>query len=113
MRWLGIARRAQDIAVARACQRRLFGSRLGELGMVQQMIADNEIDIAASRGLILQACWELDQTTPSSTTTTRPWSARSWTGRWPRSAIRSPTWACTWSTPTPRLRPSWPGRRPP
>lgn len=61
MRWLGIARRAQDIAVARASQRRLFGSLLGELGMVQQMIADNEIDIAASRGLILQACWELDQ----------------------------------------------------
>jgi acyl-CoA dehydrogenase len=61
MRWLGIARRAQDIAVARAAQRRLFGSRLGELGMVQQMIADNEIDIAASRGLILRACWELDQ----------------------------------------------------
>ncbi|WP_214109350.1 acyl-CoA dehydrogenase family protein [Acrocarpospora catenulata] len=61
MRWLGIARRAQDIAVERAAERRLFGSRLGELGMVQQMIADNEIDIAASRGLILQACWELDQ----------------------------------------------------
>jgi len=29
--------------------------------MVQQMIADNEIDIAAARGLILRACWELDQ----------------------------------------------------
>ncbi|WP_268761162.1 acyl-CoA dehydrogenase family protein, partial [Frankia sp. AvcI1] len=27
----------------------------------QQMIADSEIDIAASRSLILQACWELDQ----------------------------------------------------
>ncbi|MDX3457121.1 acyl-CoA dehydrogenase family protein [Streptomyces sp. ME02-8801-2C] len=61
MRWLGIARRAQDIAVARAADRRLFGSRLGDLGMVQQMIADNEIDIAAARGLILQACWDLDQ----------------------------------------------------
>jgi acyl-CoA dehydrogenase len=61
MRWLGIARRAQDIAVARAADRRLFGSRLGDLGMVQQMIADNEIDIAAARGLILQACWELDR----------------------------------------------------
>ncbi|OAA27948.1 acyl-CoA dehydrogenase [Frankia sp. EI5c] len=60
MRWLGIARHAQDIAVRRAAERELFGSRLGELGMVQQMIADNEIDIAASRGLILQACWELD-----------------------------------------------------
>ena len=61
MRWLGIARRAQDIAVARAAERELFGSRLGDLGMVQQMIADNEIDIAAARGLLLQACWELDQ----------------------------------------------------
>ena len=61
MRWLGIARRAQDIAVANAATRQAFGSRLAELGMVQQMIADNEIDIAASRGLILQACWELDQ----------------------------------------------------
>jgi acyl-CoA dehydrogenase len=61
MRWLGIARRAQDIAVERAADRRLFGSRLAELGMAQQMIADNEIDIAASRGLILRACWELDQ----------------------------------------------------
>ena len=61
MRWLGIARRAQDIAVARAADRRLFGARLGDLGMTQQMIADNEIDIAASRALIRQACWELDQ----------------------------------------------------
>lgn len=61
MRWLGIARRAQDISVARAADRQLFGSRLGDLGMMQQMIADNEIDIAASRALILQACWELDQ----------------------------------------------------
>ncbi|QIZ01075.1 acyl-CoA dehydrogenase family protein [Streptomyces sp. S1D4-11] len=61
MRWLGIARHAQDIAVARAAERKLFTSRLADLGMVQQMIADNEIDIAASRGLILQACWELDQ----------------------------------------------------
>jgi acyl-CoA dehydrogenase len=61
MRWLGIARRAQDIAVDRAAHRRMFGSRLAELGMAQQMIADNEIDIAAARGLILRACWELDQ----------------------------------------------------
>ncbi|PKW17477.1 acyl-CoA dehydrogenase [Saccharopolyspora spinosa] len=61
MRWLGIARRAQDLATARAAERHLFGSRLGDLGMVQQMIADNEIDIAASRGLILRASWELDQ----------------------------------------------------
>ncbi|MGI5129758.1 acyl-CoA dehydrogenase family protein [Pseudonocardia sp. CA-107938] len=61
MRWLGIARRSQDIAVARTVDRQVFGSRLADLGMAQQMIADNEIDIRASRGLIMQACWELDQ----------------------------------------------------
>jgi acyl-CoA dehydrogenase len=60
MRWLGLARRAQDIAIARATEREVFGAKLADLGMVQSMIADNEIDIAASRGLILQACWELD-----------------------------------------------------
>jgi acyl-CoA dehydrogenase len=37
--------------------------------MVQQMIADNEIDIAAARGLILRACWEFDQGLPGSQTT--------------------------------------------
>jgi acyl-CoA dehydrogenase len=61
MRWLGIARHAQEIAVRRAAERQLFGSRLGDLGMVQAMIADSEIDIAASRLLIWQACAELDE----------------------------------------------------
>jgi acyl-CoA dehydrogenase len=61
MRWLGIACRSQEIAVTRAAERRMFGSRLGDLGMVQAMIADSEIDIAASRLLIWQACAELDQ----------------------------------------------------
>ncbi|QIZ37778.1 acyl-CoA dehydrogenase family protein [Saccharopolyspora sp. ASAGF58] len=65
MRWLGIARRAQDIALTRVTDRRLFRSRLSELGMAQQMIADNEIDVAAAHGLILQACWELDQGQPA------------------------------------------------
>ena len=69
MRWLGIARRAQDIAVGRAAERRLFGSRLGDLGMAQAMIADNEIDIAACRGLIRQACWELDRGEPATQAT--------------------------------------------
>jgi acyl-CoA dehydrogenase len=69
MRWLGIARRAQDIAVGRAAERELFGARLGDLGMVQAMIADSEIDIAASRGLVRQACWELDRSEPAAQAT--------------------------------------------
>ncbi|WP_435593473.1 acyl-CoA dehydrogenase family protein [Nocardia sp. bgisy118] len=60
MRWLGAARRGHDVAVAHVAGRQGFGSRLGDLGMVQKMIADNEIDIAATRALLLRACWELD-----------------------------------------------------
>jgi acyl-CoA dehydrogenase len=61
MRWLGIARRAQDIALQRASTRAAFGQPLAELGMVQQHLADSEIDIEASRSLIWRAAWTLDQ----------------------------------------------------
>lgn len=64
MRWLGLATRAHDIAVGYAARRRMFGSLLGELGMAQAQIADNEIDIAASRALIWQAAWALDSGRP-------------------------------------------------
>ena len=57
MRWLGAARRAQEIAVARSVERELFGLRLSEHGMAQQLIADNEIDLAAARALLWQASW--------------------------------------------------------
>ncbi|MGI5192390.1 acyl-CoA dehydrogenase family protein [Streptomyces sp. CA-288835] len=60
MRWLGAARRAQGVALERAGTRMAFGSVLGDLGMVQQMLADSEIDIEASRALILRTAWELD-----------------------------------------------------
>jgi acyl-CoA dehydrogenase len=61
MRWLGAARRGHDIAVDYVAKREAFGGKLGDLGMVQQMVADNEIDIAATRALLTRACWELDQ----------------------------------------------------
>lgn len=57
MRWLGAARRAQEIAVARSVGRELFGLRLSEHGMAQQLIADNEIDLAAARALLWQTSW--------------------------------------------------------
>lgn len=61
MRWLGVARRAHDIAVRHAVRREAFGSRLADLGMAQQLIADNEIDLHASRLLLWQACWAIVQ----------------------------------------------------
>ncbi|MBT0771566.1 acyl-CoA dehydrogenase family protein [Kineosporia sp. J2-2] len=59
MRWLGAARRAHGIALERAVGRQLFGSPLAGLGMAQQLIADNEIDLAAGRALLWQTAWQL------------------------------------------------------
>jgi acyl-CoA dehydrogenase len=60
MRWLGAARRAHEVALNHVAGRTAFGSMLGDLGMVQQMVADNEIDLAATRALLMEACRELD-----------------------------------------------------
>lgn len=60
MRWLGASRRAHEIAVDHISDRQAFGSAIGDLGMAEKMIADNEIDIAATRALLLQACHALD-----------------------------------------------------
>lgn len=55
MRWLGLARRATDIALDRAERRDLFGSPLRELGLAQQLIADSVIDIETSDAIISKA----------------------------------------------------------
>jgi alkylation response protein AidB-like acyl-CoA dehydrogenase len=60
MRWLGAAQRAHEVAVRHVAGREAFGARLADLGMMQQQIADNEIDLAATRALLLDACRELD-----------------------------------------------------
>lgn len=60
MRWSGAARRAHDVAVRYTIERQAFGGRLADLGMIHQLIADNEIDLAATRALLLKACGELD-----------------------------------------------------
>jgi acyl-CoA dehydrogenase len=69
MRWLGAARRGHEVATLHASRRTAFGERLTDLGMAQQLIADNEIDIAAVRALLMQACWALDQGSPASVET--------------------------------------------
>ncbi|GAB6984165.1 acyl-CoA dehydrogenase family protein [Nocardioides pyridinolyticus] len=69
MRWTGAAVRAHEVAVRYAAERSAFGSRLAGLGMVQQMIADNEIDLAATRALLLDACRDLDSGSRASMST--------------------------------------------
>ncbi|WP_300611409.1 acyl-CoA dehydrogenase family protein [Trebonia sp.] len=61
MRWLGAARRAHEIALARSVSRSVFGAPLAEHGMAQQMIADNEIELAAARALLWQVAWQVAQ----------------------------------------------------
>ncbi|MGY1638711.1 acyl-CoA dehydrogenase family protein [Geodermatophilus sp. SYSU D00742] len=60
MRWLGAAVRAHEVAVEHAAARRGFGSAIADLGLAQQLIADNEIDLAATRALLDVACAALD-----------------------------------------------------
>lgn len=69
MRWLGAARRGHEIALRHVAERQAFGSRLADLGMIQHLVADSEIDIAATRALLLRACWELDQGERAATAT--------------------------------------------
>jgi acyl-CoA dehydrogenase len=61
MRWLGQARRAHDVAVRYATQRRSFGKSLVEHEGVGFMLADNEMDLYAARLAIWHTAWVLDQ----------------------------------------------------
>lgn len=61
MRWLGLARRAHDTALAYARDRRAFGKSLGEHEGVGFMLADNSIDLQTARLLIWHSAWLLDQ----------------------------------------------------
>jgi len=61
MRWLGQARRAQDLAIQHARTRQAFGKRLGDHEGVSFMIADNEIDLQTARLHIWHTAWLLDQ----------------------------------------------------
>lgn len=60
MRWLGAAQRAHEVAVAYVSDRSAFGRPLAQHGMVELMIADNELDLAATRSLLRTACAALD-----------------------------------------------------
>jgi acyl-CoA dehydrogenase len=52
MRWLGLARRAQDIALDRANTREIFGAHISQLGIAQELIAASELDIETSDAII-------------------------------------------------------------
>lgn len=61
---LGIARAAMDAAKAYVRERRQFGSPIAEFQGIQWMIADREVDLEASRLLILAAAHRKDSGLP-------------------------------------------------
>jgi acyl-CoA dehydrogenase len=57
MRWMGVAQRAIEIATEYAKERAAFGKKLVEHQSIQWMIADSEIELHASRLMVMQAAW--------------------------------------------------------
>jgi alkylation response protein AidB-like acyl-CoA dehydrogenase len=61
---VGIAQGALDAAVAYAGERIQFGKPIGELQMVQALLADMDAATAAARALLYHACAEIDAGSP-------------------------------------------------
>lgn len=64
-RSLGLAQRAHDMSINYAKERRAFNSPLGNHQAIQFMIADNDVDIEATRALIYRAAELCDKDDPT------------------------------------------------
>ena len=60
-RAVGMASRVLELMRHHAADRRQFGQPIGDFQMVQQMIADSATEIFATRMMVLNTAWELDQ----------------------------------------------------
>jgi len=58
---LGLARAALELAVQRAKRRKLFGATLGDLQLVQALIADMAVSIDSAALLVYRAAWAKDR----------------------------------------------------
>ena len=61
MRWLGLAKRAMEIATAYVTRREAFGVGLSERESVQTMLGAAALHIEIGRLLVMKAAWKLDQ----------------------------------------------------
>ncbi|WP_194837166.1 acyl-CoA dehydrogenase family protein [Nocardia sp. XZ_19_369] len=66
MNWLGLAVRAHRLAIEHISTRTSFGIPIAEHGLAQGLVADNEIDLAAARGVIRTAAETIDAQGPTS-----------------------------------------------
>ncbi|MEB0056609.1 acyl-CoA dehydrogenase family protein [Variovorax sp. LG9.2] len=60
-RAVGMASRVLEMMRIYAAERKQFGQPIGDFQMVQQMIADSATEIFATRMMVLNTAWELDQ----------------------------------------------------
>jgi acyl-CoA dehydrogenase len=61
MRWLGMAKRALEIAKDYVAERESFGAKLADHEGVQWMVGEAAMDIEIGRLLVMKAAWMLDQ----------------------------------------------------
>jgi acyl-CoA dehydrogenase len=61
MRWLGLAKRAMEIAADYVAARDAFGRRLAERESVQTMLGESAMQIEIGRLLVMKAAWKLDR----------------------------------------------------
>ena len=61
MRWLGLAKRAMEIATAYIAERESFGVKLADREGVQWLLGEAAMDIQVGRLLTMHAAWKLDQ----------------------------------------------------
>jgi acyl-CoA dehydrogenase len=60
-RAVGMARRVLGLMSEHAALRKQFGKPIGDFQMVQQMIADSAMEIFATRSMVHNAAWDVDQ----------------------------------------------------
>jgi len=61
MRWMGLARRSLEIALAYTEQRASFGAKLIDHESVQGLLGEAALQVQIARMLTMQAAWKLDQ----------------------------------------------------
>jgi acyl-CoA dehydrogenase len=61
MRTVALVRRSLDAMLERAVSRETRGQRLGDLQLVQEMIADSWVQLEQFRLFVLQTAWKIDQ----------------------------------------------------
>ena len=61
MRWLGLAKRALEVATEYVSEREAFGTKLSDRESVQWLLGDAAMDIQVGRLLTMHAAWKLEQ----------------------------------------------------